>query len=56
MCRKVGDKVAVGDPLCVLYTNNIDSLEQATQQYVDALVLSDQKPMDAPLIYKTILA
>lgn len=56
LCRKVGDRVAIGDPLCILYTNDPDSLEQATRQYIDALELSDQKPMDAPLIYKTILA
>ena len=52
--RKVGDKVAVGDRLCTLYSNKADSLEAAAEKYRAAITVSDEKPAEKPLIYDIV--
>ena len=53
MNKKVGDSVTKGDLLATLYYNDI-SPENARECYLSALSISDEKPTEKPLIYKTI--
>ena len=53
MNKKVGDRVTKGDLLATLYYNDI-SPENARECYLSALSISDEKPTEKPLIYKTI--
>ena len=54
LSAKVGDFVEEGDTLCTLYTNRPNMVESAKEQYLAALTLSDQKPKENVLVYKTI--
>jgi pyrimidine-nucleoside phosphorylase len=52
--RKSGDKVAKGDIIATLYTNNKDSLQSAKEKFIKAVEFSDDKPTDIPLIYEIV--
>lgn len=51
IAKKAGECVKKGDELCVLFTNNSSSLDEAEKKYLDAIVISDKKPAARPLIY-----
>lgn len=52
--KKTGDEVKKGDIMCVLYSNDSASLEEAEQRYLDAVKVGVEKPKTKPLIYKVI--
>lgn len=51
---EVGSKVQGGDTLATIYVNDALRIEQAERMILDAIVLSDIKPNDQPLIYEII--
>lgn len=54
LSKKTGDFVDSGDIIATLYTNNRSKLSDASEMFNSALKLSDKKPEQEPLIYKTI--
>ena len=52
--RKSGDKVAKGDIIATLYTNNENSIKSAKEKFIKAVEFSDDKPTDIPLIYEIV--
>lgn len=52
--KKSGDKVAKGDVIATLYTNNKDSLQSAKEKFLSAIEYSDEKPKEIPLIYEIV--
>jgi pyrimidine-nucleoside phosphorylase len=52
--RKVGERVESGDPLCTLYYNNDEHLEEATQMVEDSFRIAAAAPEAKPLIYEII--
>ena len=53
MNKKVGDRVIKGDLLATLYYNDV-SPEDARKCYLSAISISNEKPTEKPLIYKTV--
>ena len=51
---EVGSNVQGGDTLATIYVNDASRREQAERMILDAIVLSDIKPNDQPLIYEII--
>ncbi len=54
LCRKSGDAVQKGDPLCVLLTERENVLPEAAEEYVKALTFTAESPAVRPLIYQTL--
>lgn len=54
MDKNFGDCVDKGDVLCTLYTNNECVLNEAKQACIKAITISEKKPDEMPLIYKTV--
>ena len=52
--RKSGDKVAKGDIIATLYTNNKNSLNTAKEKFLSAIEYSNEKPKEIPLIYEIV--
>ena len=52
--KKTGDKVAKGDIIATLYTNNKDSLKTAKEKFLSAIEFSNEKPIEIPLIYEIV--
>jgi pyrimidine-nucleoside phosphorylase len=52
--KKTGDKVAKGDIITTLYTNNKDSLKTAKEKFLSAIEYSNEKPKEIPLIYEIV--
>ena len=52
--KQVGDAVSVGEVLATLYINDRAELGQAMEMLRSAIVVSDKKPAERPLIYETI--
>lgn len=50
LCRKTGDKVALGDTLATLLTNKEDSLSEAEKLFKEALEISSEKPPERVLL------
>lgn len=50
LCRKTGDKVALGDTLATLLTNKEDSLSEAENLFKEALEISSEKPPERVLL------
>lgn len=50
LCRKTGDKVALGDTLATLLTNKEDSLSEAEKLFKEALEISSKKPPERVLL------
>ena len=48
------DKVNKGDTLARLYTNNEAKIKDAERILLDAITVSDERPCDEALIYKTV--
>ncbi len=54
--RKTGDKLEAGDVIAKLYTDRMDTLDEAERVFRTALEISDTPPEDAKLIYRVIRA
>ncbi|MBE6813939.1 MAG: pyrimidine-nucleoside phosphorylase [Ruminococcaceae bacterium] len=52
--KKTGDKVAKGDIIATLYTNNKDSLKTAKEKFLSAIEFSNENPKEIPLIYEIV--
>ena len=52
--KKSGDKVAKGDTIATLYTNNENSLNTAKEKFLSAIECSNEKPIEIPLIYEIV--
>ena len=52
--KQVGDAVSAGEVLATLYINDKAELGQAMEMLRSAIVVSDKKPAERPLIYETI--
>ena len=52
--KKSGDKVAKGDIIATLYTNNENAIKSAKEKFLSAIEFSDKKPQDIPLIYEIV--
>lgn len=52
--KKSGDKVAKGDIIATLYTNNKNSLNTAKEKFLSAIECSNEKPIEIPLIYEIV--
>ena len=52
--KQVGDAVSAGEVLATLYINDRAELGQAMEMLRSAIVVSDKKPAERPLIYETI--
>lgn len=52
--KKSGDKVAKGDIIATLHTNNKDSLKTAKEKFLSAIEFSNENPKEIPLIYEIV--
>lgn len=52
--KKTGDKVAKGDIIATLYTNNKNSLKTAKEKFLSAIEFSNENPKEIPLIYEIV--
>ena len=52
--KTVGDSVAVGDPVAVIYTNRPAAVDSASAAYLAALTVSDTAPEKQELIYSVV--
>lgn len=52
--KKTGDKVAKGNTIATLYTNNENSLNTAKEKFLSAIECSNEKPIEIPLIYEIV--
>lgn len=52
--KKTGDKVAKGDIIATLHTNNKDSLKTAKEKFLSAIEFSNENPKEIPLIYEIV--
>ncbi len=54
LSKKTGDYVAAGEEIATLYSNNVAAFEVAENRLLAATELSEEKPVDEPLIYDII--
>ncbi len=54
MKKRLGDAVAPGDELAVLYVNDDARLEEATARFKSAITIGKEKPAPRPLIHRVI--
>ena len=54
LVKKVGEYVEKGDVLALLYTNRAAVVEDAGKRYLEALSFGQEKPEEAPLVYRII--
>ena len=54
--KKTGDAVKQGEPIALLYTNLPQKVREAQQRYQNAVVISQEKPKQTPLIYARVSA
>lgn len=52
--RKTGNKVSKGEKIATLYTDNVNSLDDAEALFLKAISISNNKSDTPPLIYKII--
>ena len=53
---RVGHQVRAGDPICTLYDNNDNHLEEAKKLLYEAVAISDTKQKGNPMIHEVITA
>ncbi|VAV83457.1 Pyrimidine-nucleoside phosphorylase, partial [hydrothermal vent metagenome] len=53
--KKIGDQVNKGDTLAMLYSNNDTTFARATEFMDLAYQMSQEKPLEKPLILKTVM-
>ena len=54
LSKKTGEFVKCGEPLCELYANRPESLEEAKRMFLTSVSFSEEKPMVKPLIYEIL--
>lgn len=54
MDKKTGDPTRKGEVIARLYTNNEKALGDAVGEYLDAIVISDKRPKEKPLVYEVV--
>ncbi|MBQ8185547.1 MAG: thymidine phosphorylase [Clostridia bacterium] len=54
LCAKRGDRIRQGDILGVLYTSDESKLESGAREFIASMHITDEKPADMPLIYRTV--
>ena len=54
LSKKTGEFVKCGEPLCELYTNRPESLEEAKRMFLTSVSFSEEKPTVKPLIYEIL--
>ena len=54
--KKTGDAVRQGEPIALLYTNLPQKAREAQQRYQNAVVISQEKPKQTPLVYARVSA
>lgn len=54
--KKTGDAVRQGEPIALLYTNLPQKVREAQQRYQNAVVISQEKPKQTPLVYARVSA
>lgn len=52
--KKTGDKVTVGEPVAILYTNRPQAVDGATKAYLAAVTVDATAPADRQLIYSVV--
>ncbi len=52
--KKTGNKIKKGDVIATLYTNNESTIKSAKDKFLSAIELSNEKPVDIPLIYEIV--
>ena len=55
LLKKTGDRIAAGDTVMTLYTNNSSTLAEAANMANDSLTYSQECPSKIPLIHKIIV-
>ena len=51
LCKKTGDRVEKGEGIAKLYTNREKAIEKATETFLSAVMISDEKPEEMALVY-----
>ena len=54
LCKKRGDRITRGDVLGELFTSDESRLDSGEREFVSAMAVTDDKPADMPLIYRTV--
>ena len=54
LVKKTGDKVACGDTIAILYTNNEKSIAAAEEEFLSGVEFGNEAPKAEPLVYKTV--
>ncbi len=54
LCAKRGDRIRRGDVLGVLFTSDKSKLDSAEREFKTAMAVTDDKPAEMPLIYRTV--
>ena len=54
LCSKRGDRIRRGDVLGELFTSDESRLDSGEREFVSAMTITDDKPADMPLIYRTV--
>lgn len=54
MQKRLGDKVTMDEPLCVMYVNDLSKLDSAKEMFYSALEISDKKPEYRPMVYDVV--
>ena len=53
--KKVGDKVEKGESLATIFANDEEKCEQATERFLAAYTITEEKKQSEPLIKQVIL-
>jgi len=56
ICKKLGDRVKAGEPLCIFYANDPARFAPAEEMYRSGLVIGEKAPALPPLIYARVTA
>jgi len=52
--KRIGDEVERGEPLATIYGNDFDKIKTATEMFLEAIEIKDEKPDVPPLIIDTV--
>ncbi len=54
LAHKTGDLVKKGEKIATLYSNTVKDMSKAVALFNQAIVVGEQKPLDAPLVYEVV--
>lgn len=54
MNKRLGDYVALDEPLCTMYINDASRKESALEMFYSAFEISDEKPAYRPIVYDVV--